>query len=67
MQSSAQETQPHPGDENITLAWSGMTDPGRHRANNEDAFMAFILDGHETRYLGKTGSADLTELISYLP
>ncbi|RME72267.1 MAG: serine/threonine-protein phosphatase, partial [Verrucomicrobia bacterium] len=43
----------------LTLEWSGMTHPGRHRKNNEDAFMALILEGHQMRYLGKIGSASL--------
>jgi PPM family protein phosphatase len=43
------------------LIWSGITDRGRVRANNEDSFLALNFDGHEVRYLGKTGSASLAE------
>src|SRR6185503_19474110 len=39
--------------------WSGLTHVGRIRKNNEDAFLALAVDGHEVRYLGKTGHASL--------
>jgi protein phosphatase len=39
------------------LRWSGMTHVGRVRKNNEDAFLALCFDGHDVRYLGKTGEA----------
>lgn len=39
--------------------WSGLTHIGRVRPNNEDAFLALAVDGHEVRYLGKTGHASL--------
>ena len=42
-----------------TLKWSGRTDRGRVRPNNEDAFLALNFDGHEVRYLGKTGESTL--------
>lgn len=41
------------------LRWSGITDVGRYRANNEDTFLALNFDGHDLRYLGKTGEASL--------
>lgn len=41
------------------VRWSGLTDRGRVRANNEDAFLAVAFDGRELRYLGKTGEAAL--------
>jgi serine/threonine protein phosphatase PrpC len=41
------------------LHWSGITDIGRVRKNNEDAFLALAVDGREVRYLGKTGQASL--------
>lgn len=43
------------------IAWSGVTHPGKVRTNNEDAFLALTLDGHEVRYLGKTGSSDFAQ------
>jgi len=42
-----------------SLRWSGLTDRGKVRPNNEDAFLALSFDGHEVRYLGKTGTASL--------
>jgi protein phosphatase len=42
------------------LRWSGLTHVGRYRPNNEDAFLALNFDGHDLRYLGKTGEASLT-------
>ncbi|MEO7600551.1 MAG: protein phosphatase 2C domain-containing protein [Opitutus sp.] len=42
------------------LGWSGLTDVGRFRPNNEDVFLALNFDGHEVRYLGKTGQASLS-------
>ncbi|MBC8008706.1 MAG: serine/threonine-protein phosphatase, partial [Burkholderiales bacterium] len=41
------------------LHWSGLTHRGKVRANNEDTFLALSFDGHEVRYLGKTGEASL--------
>jgi serine/threonine protein phosphatase PrpC len=41
------------------LCWSGLTDRGKVRTNNEDSFLALNFDGHEVRYLGKTGRASL--------
>ncbi len=41
------------------VRWSGITDRGRVRENNEDAFLALVIDAHEVRYLGKTGEASL--------
>ncbi|HEY4988576.1 MAG TPA: gamma-glutamylcyclotransferase [Opitutaceae bacterium] len=41
------------------LRWSGLTHTGRFRPNNEDAFLALTFDGHEVRYLGKTGQTSL--------
>jgi protein phosphatase len=39
--------------------WSGLSHRGKFRENNEDAFLALNFDGHEVRYLGKTGEATL--------
>ncbi len=41
------------------LHWSALTDRGRIRPNNEDSFLALTFDGHDLRYLGKTGDASL--------
>ncbi|QYM79886.1 protein phosphatase 2C domain-containing protein [Horticoccus luteus] len=44
----------------VILRWSGITHRGKVRPNNEDSFLALAFDGHEVRYLGKTGEASLT-------
>lgn len=41
------------------IAWSGLTDVGRYRKNNEDAFLALTVDGNEVRRLGKYGDASM--------
>jgi PPM family protein phosphatase len=41
------------------IRWSGLTDAGRFRPNNEDAFLALKFDGHEVHFLGKHGEASL--------
>lgn len=40
-----------------TLTWSGHTDKGKVRANNEDTFLALQFDAREVNYLGKIGAA----------
>ncbi len=40
-----------------SLRWSGMTHPGKFRKNNEDSFLAILLDKRGVRYLGKLGEA----------
>jgi protein phosphatase len=43
------------------IHWSGRTDVGRFRKNNEDAFLALALNGEGVRRLGKYGEAELNE------
>ncbi|HBR93585.1 protein phosphatase 2C domain-containing protein [Coraliomargarita sp. SDUM461003] len=43
------------------ICWSGLTDVGRFRKNNEDAFLALALNGEGVRRLGKYGDAGLQE------
>lgn len=38
-----------------TLRWSGCTDRGRVRKNNEDAFLGLQFDAQDVRHLGKIG------------
>lgn len=40
-----------------TLAWCGLTDVGRFRKNNEDAFLALTFNSQEVHYLGRIGDA----------
>jgi protein phosphatase len=42
------------------LHWSGCTDRGKVRPNNEDAFLAMRFDGKEVHRLRKTGEASTT-------
>ena len=46
-----------PSPTNQPLRWSGLTHPGRVRANNEDTFLCLNFDSREVRYLGKVGEA----------
>lgn len=39
------------------LQWSGRTDRGKVRPNNEDAFLALQFDAREIHYLGATGES----------
>lgn len=41
------------------IEWSGVSDIGRYRKNNEDAFLALTLDGEGVYRLGKAGEAPL--------
>ncbi len=43
------------------LRWSGRSHPGRVRRNNEDAFLACVLNADEVRLLGKDGEAGFEE------
>src|SRR5688500_8895765 len=52
---------PVQGSSPAELGWSGITDRGRVRENNEDSFLALNFDGHEVRYLGKTGSSSVAD------
>ena len=41
------------------LRWSGRTDRGNVRPNNEDAFLGLQFDGRQVNHLGKVGEASL--------
>ncbi|MBC2607581.1 PP2C family protein-serine/threonine phosphatase [Pelagicoccus albus] len=43
------------------VEWSGLTDPGRYRKNNEDAFLALTFNAEGLQYLGKTGMAPMVK------
>jgi len=43
----------------MRLRWSGQTDRGKVRKNNEDSFLGLQFDAREFYYLGKTGEASL--------
>jgi protein phosphatase len=44
------------------LRWSGWTDRGPFRPNNEDAFLGVCFDGREAQLLGKFGHAPLRNM-----
>lgn len=44
-----------------TLRWSGRTECGPFRKNNEDAFIALRFDSREVHHLGSTGEASTTD------
>ena len=41
----------------LPLSWSGYSDKGPVRPNNEDAFLGLVIDANEVRHLGRNGSA----------
>ncbi|MEX1119283.1 MAG: protein phosphatase 2C domain-containing protein [Terrimicrobiaceae bacterium] len=41
------------------LAWTGHSDRGKVRTNNEDSFLCVEIDAREVRYLGKVGETSL--------
>ena len=41
------------------LRWFGLSDRGRIRAQNEDAFLGMVFDAQEAHLLGKVGDAEL--------
>lgn len=44
------------------LQWSGRTDRGKVRPNNEDAFLGLQFDAREVRHLGKVGAAPTSQM-----
>ncbi|MDB6019154.1 MAG: protein phosphatase [Pedosphaera sp.] len=46
---------PQPTSKFKGLHWSGRTDPGKYRPNNEDAFMGLHFDAREVHHLGAIG------------
>ncbi len=51
----------NPAKKNAALKWSGCTDIGKVRKNNEDAFLGLMFDKHEVHRLGKFGEASTAE------
>jgi serine/threonine protein phosphatase PrpC len=41
------------------LKWSGCTDRGKVRPNNEDSFLGLQFDAHEVHHLGKIGESEI--------
>jgi serine/threonine protein phosphatase PrpC len=42
----------------LHLSWSGSSEMGPVRSNNEDAFLGLSIDSHEVHHLGRNGTAD---------
>lgn len=49
----------HPQSDPTSLHWSGVTDVGKVRKNNEDTFLGVQFDAQEVRYLGKFGESSI--------
>lgn len=59
------ETKPPASPAAARLAWTGHTDRGKVRGNNEDSFLCLQFDRRELRYLGKIGE-DTTAQCDYV-
>ncbi len=53
---------PGPVKKSVTLQWSGCSDIGPVRKNNEDAFLGLRFDSREVQRLGKTGEASTEKM-----
>jgi serine/threonine protein phosphatase PrpC len=51
---AARKPQPLP---TLHLGWSGSSETGPSRPNNEDAFLGLSIDSHEVHHLGRNGTA----------
>jgi serine/threonine protein phosphatase PrpC len=45
----------------MALKWSGLSDIGKVRKNNEDSFLGIRFDAHEVQRLGKIGESTATD------
>lgn len=54
-----------PAVDNLLFRWSGLTDRGRFRPNNEDAFLSLAFNSRDFYYLGRNGEAH-TEGMDYV-
>ena len=52
----------HPTVSTTRLRWSGRTDRGKVRRNNEDTFLGLQFDAREIHHLGKVGEAPMAEM-----
>jgi len=51
----------HPPPSPPSLHWSGVTDIGKVRKNNEDTFLGVQFDAQEVRFLGKVGESSIEQ------
>ena len=54
-------TLPEVSSPKLSLKWSGYSDSGNMRSNNEDSFLGLAIDAAEVRHLGKVGTATHAE------
>jgi protein phosphatase len=52
---------PRPAKKTLSLEWSGCSDTGKVRRNNEDSFLGLQFDAREIHRLGKFGAASLAK------
>lgn len=52
---------PQESNDHQLIAWSGVTDVGRYRKENQDSFLALSIDAEGVRRLGKYGDSDLSK------
>ena len=53
---------PGPAKKSAALKWSGGSDIGKVRKNNEDSFLGLRFDSREVQRLGKIGEASIEEM-----
>lgn len=53
--------QPPPVTQSLRLRWSGCSDRGKVRQNNEDSFLGLQFDARETHRLGRIGEASVAD------
>jgi len=51
-----------PVSNSVSLKWSGWTDCGKVRSNNEDAFLGLQFDSKEVHHLGRIGEASMVRM-----
>lgn len=49
----------HPDVSSQRLRWTGLTDRGKVRPNNEDTFLGLQFDAEEVRFLGRLGESSM--------
>lgn len=54
-----ESSEPSTSDQPQAIRWSGATDVGRFRPNNEDSLLSITFDSMELHYLGRTGEIKL--------
>jgi PPM family protein phosphatase len=58
-QADMDQSRTAPSSTSLSLRWSGWTDRGKVRPDNEDAFLGLQFDAREVRHLGRIGDASM--------